>query len=80
MRSVVRTGIERLVGAHIDSADGDGQAVHVLHGTLVSGKLFFLVRQMAAAPHEQKFAAKKAYTQGAGFERHLRILGHFDVG
>ena len=57
--------VQRLVGTHVYRANRQRQAAHALHGAAVGLVLLFFVRQMLAAPHEQKFAAKQPHAHGA---------------
>ena len=72
--------VQGLVRADVYGADGDGQALHTLHRTLVGLKLLFFVGQMVVAPHEQKFAAEKAHTQRTCGDCAQCVFRHFDVG
>ena len=60
VRGIRHAVIQRLVGSHIDGAYRQRQALHAFQRLTVGTILFFFVRMMLLASHEQEFAAEQA--------------------
>ena len=74
-----RRGAERLVGAEVEGADGDGQPAHGAHHARVGAVLLLLGGRRPAAG-EEELGAVEPDAGGTDAARRLHVGGELDVG